>query len=101
MRVLLVVHGFVQGVGYRAFVRGAAGRCGIKGAVWNSGDGSVRIIADGSPEALAAFRNEIDVDTVSGPQVRRIEQFSEDDDEFPEESRSGIMDYQGFAVERG
>ena len=43
-----LVHGRVQGVGYRFFVQHAAARLGIRGWVRNLDDGSVEIYAIGS-----------------------------------------------------
>ena len=68
-----VVHGVVQGVGYRAFVREVAEKLGISGAVKNSDDGSVSILAEGSEDALRRFEKGIDISTVRGVQVMRIE----------------------------
>ncbi len=49
------VRGRVQGVGYRHFVwKQAAGR-GLRGWVRNEPDGSVRLVAEGSREALESF----------------------------------------------
>ena len=52
-RVRLVVHGTVQGVGFRYAAREAAAQCGVAGWVRNLADGSVEIIAQGSPAAVA------------------------------------------------
>ena len=53
--VKIIVHGFVQGVGYRAFVRGKALQLGIKGYAKNMPDGTVEIVAVGSAEKLESF----------------------------------------------
>ena len=50
------VSGMVQGVGYRYFARGAAGRLGLAGYVKNLRDGRVEIYAVGPAKALAALR---------------------------------------------
>ena len=42
------VHGRVQGVGYRVFVRDAARRLNLAGSVSNEEDGSVRVVAEGA-----------------------------------------------------
>ncbi|MCL4365258.1 MAG: acylphosphatase [Candidatus Marsarchaeota archaeon] len=68
-----VVHGVVQGVGYRAFVREVAERLGISGAVKNSDDGSVFVLAEGSEDALGRFGKAIDISTARGVQVMKIE----------------------------
>jgi acylphosphatase len=45
------IHGRVQGVGFRAFVDGAARSLGVAGTVMNCRDGCVRVEAEG-PRAL-------------------------------------------------
>ena len=52
-RVRLVVHGTVQGVGFRYAAREAAAQCGVAGWVRNFADGSVEIVAQGSSAAVA------------------------------------------------
>jgi acylphosphatase len=56
MRVAFHVHGMVQGVGYRRFAAREADALGLAGWVRNEPDGSVCGVAEGGPEALAAFR---------------------------------------------
>jgi len=51
--VRLVVHGSVQGVGFRFAAREAASECSVTGWVRNLTDGSVEIVAQGSPNAVA------------------------------------------------
>jgi acylphosphatase len=47
-RLEAVVHGRVQGVGFRFFVLRVAGGLPVSGWVANEGDGSVRCVAEGS-----------------------------------------------------
>ncbi len=47
-----LVRGTVQGVGFRDFVSEAAQGCGIQGWVRNETDGTVRVCAQGTPDAL-------------------------------------------------
>jgi acylphosphatase len=54
-----VVHGRVQGVGFRWFARRTARTLGLTGWVRNHEDGAVEIEAVGSAEALARFREEL------------------------------------------
>jgi acylphosphatase len=51
--VRLVVHGSVQGVGFRFAACDAASECSVTGWVRNLPDGSVEIVAQGSPDAVA------------------------------------------------
>ncbi len=46
------VRGRVQGVGFRVFVMREAGYLGLDGFVANERDGSVRVVAEGSPADL-------------------------------------------------
>jgi acylphosphatase len=59
-RVEAVVHGEVQGVGFRFFVLRVADRLPISGWVSNEGDGTVRCVAEGArsdlEDLLAALR---------------------------------------------
>ena len=52
-RVRLVVHGSVQGVGFRFSANNAATDCGVTGWVKNLVDGTVEIVAQGTPDAVA------------------------------------------------
>jgi acylphosphatase len=54
-----IIKGRVQGVGFRYFAIRAARACGVTGTVRNLADGSVETIAEGSPTALADFRQEL------------------------------------------
>ncbi len=85
MRIALFVHGFVQGVGYRHFVKKNADVIGVKGMVRNLEDGSVLVIANGDADTLAAFERSISVSTEYGVWVMHIDRVSEDDPEFPKE----------------
>ncbi len=97
MKVFLIVHGFVQGVGYRYLVRRAAERYKIKGMVKNMEDGSVHIVAEAEENVLELFKDAISVDMPNGPQVRHIETFGEENDRFPKDAKQ----YDKFVVERG
>lgn len=52
---LALVSGSVQGVGYRAFARGAARALGIRGHARNLPDGRVEVLACGEAAALDEF----------------------------------------------
>ncbi len=53
--VILTIHGKVQGVGFRYFIKQKADWLGIKGFVKNLMDGTVQVEADGEPEMLQLF----------------------------------------------
>ena len=57
MRIIrhMIVHGRVQGIGYRAFVEHEALRRGIEGWVRNRRDGSVEAVFAGPPEKVDAM----------------------------------------------
>jgi len=55
-RIRFVVHGRVQGVGFRWATRNEALRLGLVGFVRNRADGDVDGEADGAPESLQALR---------------------------------------------
>lgn len=84
-RVHGVVHGFVQGVGFRAFARRQAAACGISGWVRNRNDGAVEFCAEGSisavEEYLAAMR--------AGPGYSEVEQVAILEDDFIEPPSAG------------
>jgi acylphosphatase len=51
----VVVHGFVQGVGFRFAVERAALSRGVAGWVRNRPDGAVEAVFEGEPEAVDAL----------------------------------------------
>ena len=73
--VCFIIHGRVQGVFYRDSTRKVARDLGIKGSAVNRSDGSVQVIAKGTPESLeelkAWFRQ--------GPEMALVENVEEVD----------------------
>lgn len=51
-RLEATVRGYVQGVGFRWFVVRLATQLGLTGWTANERDGTVRVVAEGSPQAL-------------------------------------------------
>jgi acylphosphatase len=51
-RLDATVRGYVQGVGFRWFVVRRATQLGLRGWTSNEPDGTVRVVAEGSPAAL-------------------------------------------------
>ncbi len=54
-RLVAVVRGVVQGVGFRWFVEREASGLGVGGWVANRADGSVEVVAEGTAEQLGAL----------------------------------------------
>jgi acylphosphatase len=72
IRRRLVVHGRVQGVGFRWFVRRAAHSRGLAGRAANRPDGAVEVVLEGDPEAVAAAERVVR-EGPRGAQVKRVE----------------------------
>ncbi len=68
-----VVHGRVQGVGFRWFVVRRAGEHGVKGEVRNLPGGSVEVRAEGARGALEGLLD----DLRAGPPRARVERVDE------------------------
>jgi acylphosphatase len=64
-----LVRGRVQGVGFRWFVEREAQILGITGWVRNNEDGSVEVLAVGTPEQLAGLRLKLQ----QGPRAARVD----------------------------
>ncbi|GIK78538.1 MAG: acylphosphatase [Thermoleophilia bacterium] len=69
----LVVHGRVQGVFFRAFVRSEADRRGVRGRAINAPDGTVRVHLEGAPAGVAA----VAAACAAGPRGARVERVEE------------------------
>jgi acylphosphatase len=54
IRVVAVVSGHVQGVGYRYFVRGLARATGLTGSARNLPDGRVEVVLEGPEDDVRA-----------------------------------------------
>ena len=64
-----LVRGRVQGVGFRWFVLQEAERLCLCGVVRNLRDGSVEVLAEGGPDALAELERALQL----GPRSARVE----------------------------
>jgi acylphosphatase len=69
VRVRAVVHGRVQGVGYRAFAVAAGARLGVRGRVANQPDGTVECVAEGPRPAVETLVRRLH----EGPGMARVE----------------------------
>lgn len=65
-RVVVRVHGWVQGVGFRWFVQRVASRIGLAGSATNLSDGSVEVIAEGPRHACEELVGVLDGDRSPG-----------------------------------
>lgn len=68
-RMVVVVSGRVQGVGFRWFVRREARALDLEGWVRNEPDGSVRIEAEGPRPALESLAGQVE----KGPSGSRVD----------------------------
>jgi acylphosphatase len=66
------IHGRVQGVGYRDYLRDEADRLGVTGWVRNRADGSVEALVQGSAEAVERILSW----ARRGPPAARVAQLS-------------------------
>ena len=64
----IIVHGRVQGVGFRFFVQHVAERLGLCGNVRNCEDGTVEIIVEGNPKRISEFVEQVG----KGPPLARV-----------------------------
>ena len=65
---IAIVHGAVQGVGFRYYARSAAHRLGVGGYVQNLADGTVKVVCEGSEKAVDAMEQWLK----SGPPSARV-----------------------------
>lgn len=70
-----VVHGRVQGVGFRYFVQNEAEQLGLDGYVKNRADGTLEVCASGGREQIEKFRRRI----AQGPRWSRVDRVDESD----------------------
>ena len=69
-RVVAVVSGHVQGVGYRWFVRELASAAGLAGSARNLPDGRVEVVAEGDDDAVRALIAALDGPRAPGSVTR-------------------------------
>ena len=93
--MFIVVHGVVQGVGYRRFVADKAAGRRVRGMVRNADNGSVEIIAIGDRGDIRRFLRDINISMEHGPSVMHVDTYEENNKRFPKTAR----DYVSFVVE--
>jgi acylphosphatase len=86
-RLRAIVHGDVQGVGFRDFIERRARALGLTGQVRNRQDGAVEVVAEGDADALCALRGQLG----EGPRMARVERV-----EVAEEPATG--EFRGFEI---
>ncbi|KAI0821444.1 acylphosphatase isozyme Ch1 [Irpex lacteus] len=86
-----VVHGRVQGVGFRHFVATTARADGIVGWVKNHSDGTVVGLAQGDEDKLAKFKE----DLAAGPRHANVS-----DIRFSNETDLARLQFQSFDITR-
>jgi acylphosphatase len=69
-RLHAVVHGDVQGVGFRYFVQRTAQQLGLPGWVRNNDDGTVELVAEGDRDRLEQLQRAVE----RGPRMARVDQ---------------------------
>jgi acylphosphatase len=84
----IIVHGRVQGVGFRGFVQAVAERLGLTGSVCNCPDSTVEIIVAGSPRRIEEFIQQVK----QGPSLARVHHLEIQD-------LSVSKDYKSFSIE--
>jgi acylphosphatase len=72
IRRRLVVHGRVQGVGFRWFVRQTAQSRGLAGWAANRSDGTVEVVLEGEPEVVESVERLVG-EGPRGAEVERVE----------------------------
>lgn len=77
LRRRVIVHGFVQGVGFRYTIARAAASRGAAGWVRNRPDGSVEAVFEGEPDAVEALVR-LAEEGPRGAEVQRLEVVEEE-----------------------
>jgi len=72
-RLRAVVHGLVQGVGFRYYVLSRARLLGVTGYVRNASDGTVEVVAEGERELLEQLLEAIERGPI-GASVHSVDQ---------------------------
>jgi len=86
----VIVHGRVQGVGFRYFVQHVGNCLGLTGNVRNCPDGTVEIIIEGNPMKIIEFINAVE----KGPSLARVQRVDVAD--IPVEGTYGSFSIEGW-----
>jgi acylphosphatase len=86
----IIVHGKVQGVGFRYFVRHIGNRMGLAGDVRNCPDLTVEIVVEGDAGKIADFIEQVE----KGPPLARVERVDVAD--IPMQGAGGSFSIEGW-----
>ena len=86
----IIVHGRVQGVGFRFYVQHVAERLSLCGNVRNSDDGTVEIVVEGNPRRIAEFISQVE----KGPPLSRVSRLDVHD--IPAEGNYSVFEIEGW-----
>ncbi len=86
----IIVHGRVQGVGFRFFVQHTAERLGLHGNVRNCDDGTVEIVVEGNPKRIVDFIGHVE----KGPPLSRVSHM--DIHDVPAEGNYSSFEIEGW-----
>jgi len=84
-----IVHGRVQGVGYRFFALRAAARHQVTGTVKNLPSGDVEVVAQGPRKDIEDFK----LDLATGPSYANVTQLEELDIPVDQQRKAFLIDY--------
>ena len=87
MQALIYVLGFVQGVGFRRFIKKKAVNLGLKGYVKNLPDGRVEILAQGEKQKIEDLRRVAEKGNIFSDVKSTVIDWQEE-----------IGDYEGFEI---
>jgi acylphosphatase len=74
----IIIHGKVQGVGYRFFATRVARRLGLKGSIQNQRDGTVEAIVEGEKKAIDDWIDQLK----EGPRYAEVTKIDQETKEF-------------------
>ena len=90
-----VVHGMVQGVGFRFFAHRLGRQLGLGGYVKNLHDGSVEVYAIGSPDQLSELKRRLE----EGPGAGYVQRVDEEEAALLERYRTHFtIEFEGFIL---
>jgi len=86
----IIVHGRVQGVGFRFFVQQVGNRLGLVGNVRNCSDSTVEILVEGTERSIAEFIKQVE----KGPSLAWVQRVDVVD--IPAQGAYGSFSIEGW-----